>query len=43
MKAIFLFLILFLGIGLFARTYNFLVRALLIVSILALVVYVTFL
>lgn len=43
MKAISLFLVIFLGLGLFARTYNSLVRILLIVSILAIVVYVTFL
>ena len=42
MKTIALFLVIFLGIGLFARTYNSLVRAMLIVSILAVVVYVTF-
>lgn len=43
MKALALLLLIFLGIGLFARTYNSLVRALLIASILAVVIYVTFL
>jgi hypothetical protein len=43
MKTIILFLIFFLGIGLFARKWNTLVRVLLIAGILAAVLYSTFL
>ena len=43
MKTLFLLLALFLGVGLLARKDNKLVRALLIVGILALVLYSTFL
>jgi type IV secretory pathway VirB2 component (pilin) len=43
MKTLAILLVFFLGIGLFARKYNTLVRVLLIVCILSLVLYATFL
>jgi len=42
MKSIFVILLLFLGIGVFARTYNIWIRALLFLAIAGMVLFITF-